>query len=400
MDSETKASKSGPLSGVKIIDFTRLLPGPLATMFLGDMGADVIKVEDPDNPDYVRNYEPHINGVSMFYLSLNRCKQSLAINYLSPTGKQIIYDLIKNADVVIEQYRPGTMNEWGLGYEMLSSINPKLIYVSITGYGQNSSKAQAAGHDINYMAVAGALGANKSEDGTPVIPGFQMADIAGGAYIAMNAVLAALYQREKTGKGEFVDVAMTDAVLPLNVLQFAQHQATKKNDWLELSGGLANYNIYKCHDGKHIALGSLEPKFWNKFCTRVGKPQWVEKAGKKGKDLTELKREMQELFASKTSEEWLLMFKEDDICFTLVNEISDLENDAYLNERNMFVENQHLQVGKYKTINQPLKFKQAQFSNNKNAPELGEDTVAILKEINYTDERIFELIKNKIIKIK
>ena len=147
-------------------------------------------------------------------------------------------------------------------------------------------------------------------------------------------------------------------------------------------------------------MGSLEPKFWNKFCTRVDKTEWIEKVGKKGNELVELKQEMRDLFAGKTSREWLLTFKDDDVCFTVVNEISDLENDAYLNERNMFVENQHPQVGKYKTINQPLKFKQAHFSNNKNAPELGEDTVAILKEINYTDERIFELIKNKIIKIK
>src|ERR1043165_1081872 len=157
LTSVERKAKSGPLAGVKIIDFTRLLPGPLATMFLADMGADVIKVEDPHNPDYIRGFAPQINGMSMLYLALNRSKRSLAINYFSAEGKQVIYDLVKQCDVLVEQYRPGVMKELGFGYEELARINPKLIYVSITGYGQTSSKAMAAGHDLNYIGIAGAL---------------------------------------------------------------------------------------------------------------------------------------------------------------------------------------------------------------------------------------------------
>lgn len=397
----TRKAKEGPLSGVTIIDFTRLLPGPLATMFLADMGADVIKVEDPDNPDYIRSFEPQVNGMSMFYLSLNRSKRSLAINYLSAEGKQVMYDLVKKADVLIEQYRPGVMKDMGFGYEELAKINPKLIYVSVTGYGQLSSKAMHAGHDLNYIGIAGALGITGTGDDNITIPGFQLADIGGGSYMAMNAVLAALYQRERTGKGDWVDVSMTDAALPFNALQFAAYQGTKQaipRAGFELNGQIPNYNVYKCADGKFVALGSLEPKFWDKFCARVYKPEWAGSFLKKGEELIKLKQEVAELFLNKTRAEWLEYFKNDDFCFTTINELPDLENDAYLNERGMFVENEHAAVGKYKTINQPLKFLQTKFDNNWSAPELGSDSAAILKELNYDEARIAALKNKSIIK--
>ena len=393
--------KHGPLAGVKIIDFTRLLPGPLATMFLADLGADVIKVEDPDNPDYIRGFAPQINGMSMLYLSLNRNKRSLAVNTLSKEGKQIIYDLIKTADVLIEQYRPGVMKEMGFGYEELSKLNPKLIYVSITGYGQTSSRAMDAGHDLNYIAIAGALGITGAANGDITIPGFQLADIAGGSYMAMNAVTAALYQRERTGKGEWIDVAMTDAAVPFTALQFAAYQGTKQNiprAGFELSGAMANYNVYKCKDGKQVALGSLEPKFWNKFCAKVGRTDWNEKLLQQGEELQKLKQEVKELFLTKPREDWLELFKGEDFCFTTINELPDMETDTYLNERNMFVENEHAAVGKYKTINQPLKFLQTKFDNNWSAPDLGDDSLTVLKELNYNEEQIKELMNKNVIK--
>ena len=394
-------AKTGPLAGVKIVDMTRLLPGPLATMFLADMGADVMKVEDPDNPDYVRDFEPRINGMSMFYLSLNRNKRSVAINYLSPEGKQVLIDLIAQADVLIEQYRPGVMKEMGLGYEYLSSINPRLIYVSVTGYGQHSAMSMAAGHDLNYVAIAGALGITGKGDADITIPGFQLADIAGGSYMAMNAVLTALYQREKTGRGEWVDVSMTDAAVPLTALQFAYHQGTKQlpaRGAFELSGGLANYNVYRCADGKFVALGSLEPKFWNKFCERVNRNEWSERFLSTGNELSRLKKEVADLLLTKTRDEWIAFFAEDDICITKVNELSEMETDELLLERNMLVTNEHPSVGKYKTINQPLKFLSTTFDNNWSAPDLGDDTTAVLRELGKSDAQILELINKGCVK--
>lgn len=395
--------KQGPLAGVKILDFTRLLPGPMATMFLADMGADVIKIEDPDNPDYIRSFEPQVDGISMLYLSLNRSKRSMALNYLSAEGKQVILDLVKSADVLVEQFRPGVMAKMGFGYEALKQINPRLIYVSITGYGQQSSMAMAAGHDMNYIAIAGALGITGVQGGAPVLPGFQLADIAGGSYMAMNAVMAALYQREKTGKGDWVDVSMTDAALPLSALQFSYHQGTRQNiprGEYELSGGLANYNIYPCADGKYVALASLEPKFWNRFCNKAGRPEWQGQFVKKGEELNKLKQEVEAFFLGKARSEWLDFFKKEDICLTLINDLQDLEHDPYLNERGMFVQNEHAAVGKYKTINQPLKFKETTFDNNWNAPELGSDSAFVLKELNYTDAQIESLQSIGVIKTK
>jgi alpha-methylacyl-CoA racemase len=194
---------------------------------------------------------------------------------------------------------------------------------------------------------------------------------------------------------------MTDAVVPFNVLQFANYQGEKKNigrGEFELSGALANYNVYKCADGKFIALGSLEPKFWNKFCAKAGRQDWTERFLLKGEESTKLKAEVKAFFLAKEREEWLAYFKEEDICLTTINDISEIESDAYLNERNMFVENEHAAVGKYKTINQPLKFKQSSFDNNWNAPDLGDDTTAILQELNYTSNELSALKQKGIIK--
>lgn len=398
--SEIRNKRTGPLEGVQIIDFTRLLPGPLATMMLADMGADVIKVEDPDSPDYVRSFEPLIDGTSAFYYALNRNKRSLAINTLSPEGRSAIHELAKNADVLIEQYRPGVMKKFGMDYETLSAINPRLIYISITGYGQDSSMSQAAGHDINYIAMAGALGITGDEHGEPVIPGFQLADIAGGSYMTMNAVTAALYKREKTNKGDYIDIAMTDSVLPFIALPFAEQQMTQTNHSrgkFQLSGGQANYNIYKCSDGKYLALGSLEPKFWNAVCNRLGKPEWQEKIIGDETTQTVIRKELKEIFIQKTRSEWLDFFSKDDICLTPINDLSEVSDDKYLNERNLFV---NFQLGdtQIKTIGQPIRFASGADTNNWIAPQLGEDSYAILKELNLTDEKIGQLIDQNIVK--
>ena len=400
--SKIRNKRTGPLQGVRIVDFTRLLPGPLATMMLADMGADVIKVEDPDSPDYIRGFEPMIDGTSAFYYALNRNKRSLAINFLSEEGKAIIIDLVKNSDVLIEQYRPGVMKKFGLDHESLRAINPKLIYVSITGYGQDSSMSQAAGHDINYISMTGALGTTIDENGEPVIPGFQLADIAGGSYMTMNAVTTALYKREKTGAGEYIDIAMADSVLPFMALPYAEYQAnnnTLRKGKFQLSGSQANYNTYKCSDGKYLALGSLEPKFWNTICDKLGKPEWQEKIIGDSDTQIEIRKELQTIFLQKTRNEWLSFFSHDDICLTPVNDLSEIGADKYLNERKLFV---NFQLGdkEIKTIAQPIKFASMTESDNWIAPQLGEDSYTILKDLNKTDEEINTLVKTNIIKIK
>lgn len=374
-----RPEKQGPLKGLRILDFTRLLPGPLATMLMADMGADVIKVEDPDSPDYIRNFEPFVGNQSAFYLSLNRSKRSLAINYTSTGGKETILRLAKNTDIIIEQFRPGVMKSIGLGYDDFQKVNPKIIYVSITGYGQTGPYAQQAGHDLNYIGYSGLLATTGENGRQPVIPGGQVADVAGGAYMAVNAALAAIYARDKSGIGQHVDVAMLDCVMPLMALQTAQYYATGKEAGMggfALSGAIANYNVYECADGKFIALGALEPKFWEQFCDLAGKPDWKKRILDTGEAMQQLKRETAAVFRQKTRQQWLDLSAGKDVCITPVLGIGDLERDPQIIHRNMII----TEAGNLKSIGIPLKFSKTPAQISWPAPALGEDNENILKE--------------------
>jgi len=380
-------SEPGPLKGLRILDFSRLLPGPLAALLMADMGADVIKVENPDTPDYIRYFPPPVNGESAFYLSLNRSKRSLALNYASSEGKQIVYRLAKNADIVIEQFRPGVMAGMGLGYDDLKKVNPKIIYVSITGYGQDGPYAQKAGHDLNYIGYSGLLGVTGESGKPPVIPGGQVADVAAGAYMAVSGALAAVYAREKTGHGQQVDVAMLDCVMPVTTLQTAQYYATGKNPergTFALSGGIANYNVYECADGKYVALGALEPKFWEQFCDLVSMPEWKIRLLDTGEAMETLKKEVASVFKKKTRAEWLQISEGKDACITPVLEMSELENDPQIQHRRMIVES----PAGFKSIGIPLKFSHSKPLVACHAPKLGQDTVSILKEAGWDDSII------------
>lgn len=324
----------GPLTGIRVIDFTRLLPGPLSTMFMAEMGAEVIKVEDKHSPDYIRTFPPFINGVSAYYLALNAGKYSVSADFRAE--KQRLIDLIKEADVLVEQYRPGIMADMGLGYDTLKQINPRLIYISITGYGQNNENAQLAGHDLNYLAAAGILGLNKDETGKPVMPGFQLADVGGGSYMALTACTAALYERERTGMGKFIDVSMANAVAPLLALPLASQQAQGKTI-TELGGGIANYNIYACADGKYIALGALEPKFWIGFCKVIDKPEWEGRiAMQDPTSAQQLKADLEAVFAQKPAADWEVIGNAADVCITVIRDLQDLTSDSFLKATNAF----------------------------------------------------------------
>ena len=395
---ESRKPQCGPLKGIKIIDFTRLLPGPMATMMMADMGAEVIKVEDPSSPDYIRDFAPFIDEQAAYYLAVNRSKRSLAINYLSEEGRKVVLELVKNADIFIEQFRPGVMAKIGLGYEQLKAINPKLIYVSITGYGQDGPCAQHAGHDLNYIGYGGLLGVTGSEQ--PIIPGGQIADIAGGGYMAMNACMAALLSRQATGEGQYVDVSMTDCIMPLVTFPFADHVSggNPQRGKLPLSGGLANYNAYACKDGKYIALGSLEPKFWEAFCDVVNKPAWKTRIMDSGEDKEHLKQEVAALFQSRTQTEWLELAKGNDICLSPVLDMADLANDPQLQHRSMVVPQTLPSGATYNTIGIPLKFGGTPAVISWNAPTLGEDTIAILKELGYAESVIKDMLDAQVVK--
>jgi crotonobetainyl-CoA:carnitine CoA-transferase CaiB-like acyl-CoA transferase len=392
--------KEGPLQGVRILDLTRLYPGPLGMMMLADMGADVIKIEDVNSPDYMRFYPPYIESESAGFVAVNRSKRSLVLNLKTKKGVGIFLSLVKTADIVVEQFRPGVLTELGIGYEQARQVKENIIYVSITGYGQNGPYAKDAGHDINYIGYAGILSSAGSRETGPLIPGPQLGDVAGGAYMSMVACLCALWAREKTGKGQHVDVAMLDSVLPLMTLQMAHYQATKIHlapGEAPLSGGLACYGVYSCADDKYVALGMLENKFWKTFCEMAGHMEWIEKHLVMGEEAENLRREIAALFRTKTRDEWAAAAKKLDICITPVLDISEVETDPHLQARKMVYEQVHPVCGRIKEIGVPLKFSATRTEPCGPSPALGEDTKSILEEIGYAREEIEALSKEGII---
>ena len=393
------SATAGPLSGIRVVDFTRLYPGPLATMMLGDMGADVIKIEDVSSPDYMRFYPPYVEGESAGYPAVNRSKRSLAMDLKSETGKKIFFALLPSTDLVIEPFRPGLIDKMGFGYQKACEVKPDIIYVSLTGYGQTGPYASHAGHDINFIGYSGILSATGTRQTGPVIPGPQLGDIAGGAYMTVIASLAALAARTRTGRGQQVDVSMLDGLMPLMTLQMAHAEATLTAfapDEAPLSGGLACYGVYRCSDGKFMALGILEEKFWKKFCNLADRPDWKERFLVHGAEAQTLRHEIAALFLTKTREEWAAIGQKADICLTPVLGVDEVDKDPHLRARAMIVEKN--QTGeKINGVGVPIKFSQTPAHPKNAAPALGADTASILGEIGYSTGQIAALQKDGVI---
>ena len=350
---------SGPLLGVRVVDLTRLYPGPLATKTLADLGADVVKIEHPQKQDPMRFYPPFIGKDSAGYLAMNQAKQKLSLDISSDPGRTSFLELVATADILIEGFRPGVMAQWQLDYESVKKVNAKLIYVSLTGYGQKGPYVKEAGHDLNYIGYAGILEATGTQETGPIPPGVQIADVAGGAYMAVIGSLSALWARERTGKGQFVDISMLDAVLPLMTLQLAQHWAmspSPKRGNLFLSGATACYGVYECKDKRFVALGALEPKFWRGFCQLVNRPDWIPLQMAQGTQREHLVQALKEVFRQRSRNEWVALGKDRDICLTPVSEFDEVTQDPQLKARQMFSESHDAEGNLIRTINTPLKF--------------------------------------------
>ncbi len=327
------------LKGIRIIDFTRLLPGPMATRLLAQMGAEVIKIESPKRMDYVRFSGAQVDGASVLFHQLNNGKEWRMIDYSTKEGLQEIHDLIAGADVLMEQFRPGAMDAWGLGYENLKAINPKLVYVSLTGYGQGNDYSNEAGHDLNYLAYAGIMGLIKDDSGKPVVPDTQIADIS-GAYMAVMATQSALLQRARTGQGCFVDVSIADSVHPFLSVPFALHSAGLDQRKFNLINGknAVNYSVYQCKDNKWISVAAMEPKFWNNICEIVNKPDWKRNSEPELSIYQFPKKEVEDLFKTKTQKEWLNLFTGKDVCIAPVLNLHELEESDYHKSKQTFEE--------------------------------------------------------------
>jgi alpha-methylacyl-CoA racemase len=385
----TRKPVSGPLMGLRVLDLTRLLPGPLGTMMMADMGAEVLKIENPNSPDYVRMFPPYQNGESLNYIAYNRSKKSVLLDYTTSEGRETLLKLTETADVLVEQFRPGHMDRLGLGYVAVHERNPRLVYVSVTGYGQTGPYAHLAGHDLNYLGVAGVLSLTGEPDQAPTVPGVQLADIAGGSYGCVMATLAAIYARQHTGEGQHVDVSMTDCVMPLLSVAYALHaggQNTMRGE-MPLSGSQPNYGVYRCANGadgklRYVALGTLEPKFWQKFCTVVGQPDWLKFILPQSvEQRADYKAAIQALIRQKTQAEWVTLGTEHDLLITSVNTLDDLATDPHLLARQMISTQEHRVAGSVVSVGIPLKFSATPAQPAWPAPQLGEDTETVLTDL-------------------
>ena len=325
-----------PLSGIRVLDFTTLLPGPLAALILAEAGADVLKIERPPHGDEMRSYVPRFGGDSVNFALLNRGKRSLAINLKDPGAVASLKPLIQSADVLLEQFRPGVMDRLGLGYEAIKRVNPKIIYCSITGYGQKGPKANIAGHDLNYIAETGLLSLGADSRGRPPIPPVLIADIGGGSYPAVMNILLALRQRDRTGEGCYLDIAMSDNLFTFMYWAIgnglAAHQWPRPGKEL-VTGGSPRYQLYPTKDGQFLAAAPLEDRFWNQFCELIGlAPEFRDDSKSPEKTISAVAK----IIRSRTAEEWETIFSGKDVCCTTVTPLQKAMESEHFRARGLF----------------------------------------------------------------
>ena len=325
-----------PLEGIRVLDFSTLLPGPLATLILAEAGAQVIKIERPERGDEMRSYTPEFGADSVNFALLNRGKESVEVDLKSPGAGEVLRPLIERADVLVEQFRPGVMERLGLGYDELYEVNPRLIYCSITGYGKEGPRAGVAAHDLNYVAEAGLLGLTTGSDGAPAIPQALLADIGGGAYPAVMNILLGLLQRERTGEGAHLDVSMSDNIFTF--LYWALGNGMVAGDWPEpgaelVTGGSPRYNIYRTADGRYVAAAPLEERFWQNFCDLL---ELEDKLRDDSKDPEATFAAVAERIALHPASHWQERFEGHDVCCSVVRSVREAMEDEHFNSRGLF----------------------------------------------------------------
>ena len=329
-------SFEGILSDIKVLDFSTLLPGPLASLFLSEMGAEVIKVERLKLGDEMRRKTPEIDGTNVSFAILNRGKKSIEINLKNNFQNEKLKKLIKEVDIVIEQFRPGVMKRLGLDYGSIKLINPKIIYVSITGYGQEGPKSNFAGHDLNYIGDTGLLSLSMGKEDNTVLPPALIADIGAGSYPAIMNILLALRKRDLNKEGSYIDISMTDGLFTF--MFWALGKGFSKNEWPQnsdyyLSGGSPRYNIYETKDKRYLAVAPIEDRFWNKFCEVIDLD--ITYKGQKKTD-QEIIEKVTSIIKTKTSSYWDKVFQKADCCCTVVKSLKEAVGDDHFISRNLF----------------------------------------------------------------
>lgn len=358
------------LNGIKVLDLTKLLPGPICTMHLADMGADVIKIEEIKTGDNART-------IPALFLAINRNKRSIALDLTKKEGKDLFLKLSSNADVIVEGFRPGVVSKLGIDYETIKKINPKIVYCSISAYGQTGPYREKAGHDLNFCSYTGLI--------KKTIPNFQIADIVGGSLNAAMGILAALVYQKTSGQGQYIDVSMMDGTL-------AHCVGVLCDDGLSmLTGDLPCYNIYETADGRHIALAALEFKFWKNFCKAMKRDDLLSKHMVSGKDTKIIYDELSAIFKTKTLKDWQEYFKDVDCCISPVLLFQEILTNEQVLARDMIITQKKSSGNKTTQFSLPLKFDKFKFQVKRSAPTLGEHTEEVLSGLGYLKNQIVEL---------
>jgi crotonobetainyl-CoA:carnitine CoA-transferase CaiB-like acyl-CoA transferase len=380
--------KIGALDGITVIDLSRLLPGPYCSMILADHGARVIAIE---SKKFIAD--------GLFFNTINRNKEHISLNLKTTEGKQIFFQLVEKADVVLEGFRPGVVDRLGIDYQCVREVNPKIIYCAITGYGQNGPFRDRVGHDVNYLSYAGVLNLIGESDRPPSIPGIQIADIAGGGMNAAIGILLALFAREKSGKGQYIDISMTDgmvAFLPI-ALYFQQLSGKdpRRADAL-LSHRYACYNTYETADGRFLSIGAVENRFWKRLCEHLGVSEYAALQYDDGRR-KEILDFMRSTFKSKTLDEWDAELAHLEICWGRIQTFPEMLDDPLFREREMILELEGKAGGTQSAIGVPVKLSDTPGSVRSAAVDFGESTATILEELGYTEKEIKRFTETEVI---
>lgn len=403
------------LANLKVLDLSIWLPGPYCSMILGDLGAEVIKVERRLMGDPSRHAHPFINHQSCHFLTLNRNKKSIALNLKRDKGRDILLKLAATADVVLESFKPGYVDEIGIGYKDVSESNPAIVYCSLSGYGQAGPYAQRAGHDINYAALAGLLDL-MPPPGPPALPGTQIADLS-GALFATIGILSALVKREQSGVGTYIDVSMLHSLtsfLSPSAAALLCDRPTQEG-YKYLAGRLPCYNVYRTRDGRHMALGAIEPAFWSDFCKAVGRKDLIAKQMPDEDEQESVIAEVQQVFAERTRDKWVEFFADKNVCCEPVNSLEEALGHPQIKHRGMIFYVDQPAAGRIRQIGSPIRF--SKDSNRHHSfhrqtsdqagedmhglaslpPQLGQHTLEIMRGLGYGNEDIDRLRQEKVI---
>jgi alpha-methylacyl-CoA racemase len=389
VDSEPVGASEPPLRGVRVLDLTRLVPGPVCTQHLADLGADVVKVEDTGAGDYA---PPALRAI------VNRNKRGLQLDLKQPAGVDAFLRLVRDADVVVEGFRPGAMAQLGLGYERVAAVNPRIVYCSLTGYGQDGPYRDWPGHDLNYCGHAGVADQVGIDADTPALSNLPIADLMGGALTAAMGILAALFDASRTGRGRHLDIAMADgalahAVMPLATLAAAGH--TRRAGADTLTGGLACYALYRTADARFVAVGALERKFWQALCEAIGRSD-LAPLHRTGDAATEarVRAELAAIFGERPLSHWEARLAHADCCVSPVHTLEEALADPHFRARGMVVDSVDPTVGPLKQVACPVKMSRYGFELRRHAPRPGEHTVELLREAGCSEAAVAELLEN------